>query len=142
MSETLGAPADRAALRFRYAAIAYAVYGIVYMVGGVLELTPERRVTFWGFMPWWAFYVAGALILFTLPIFVWQGVRWLALTLCFFTAFKALWMVGIQGRRLATGDPTDLFDWVFSTVAAIAAGLLLNAGLNRAPRPPPDATTT
>lgn len=126
-----GAVASEVALRdpYRMAAVAYGVYGTVYLVGAILELDPSRQVTHWGFVPWWAFYVAGALLLFTLPIFVWRGVRWLAFTLSFFCAVKAFWLSWLQGRAVQQGDETTLYNWLFAAVAAVAAGLLLRAGL-------------
>ncbi len=104
------------------------IYGIVYFVGAIYELTPDRKVTHWGFVPWWVFYAAGLAVLMTFPVFVWRHVRWLALTLCFFTAVKALWLFYLQGRRLQAGDPTNLYNWFFAAVAITASLLLLRAG--------------
>ena len=43
-------------------------------VCSVMELDPSRKITFWGFVPWWSFYVAGAMVMVTIPIFVARGV--------------------------------------------------------------------
>ena len=59
------------------AALAYLVYGTVYLVGAIMELDPARQRTFWGFVPWWAFYALGAAFVLTFPVYISRGVRWL-----------------------------------------------------------------
>lgn len=113
------------------AAAAYAFYGVVYLVGAIMELTPERKVVFWGFVPWWAFYVAGAALLLSLPVFIARGVRWLTATLAFFTAGKALWLFWIQGRNFAAGDGTNPYNWFFAVVAIGTSYLLVRALVRR-----------
>ena len=118
---------------YKQAAIAYAIYGIVYLIGAILELEPERKVTFMGFVPWWVFYVAGVAILASFPVVVWKGVRWFTLTLVFFTSGKAAWLCYLQGRRLSAGDPTNAYNWFFAVVALVAAVMLFRAGWPRKP---------
>ena len=109
--------------------MAYAVYGAVYLVGAIAELDPSRRVTFFGFVPWWAFYVAGGLLLFSLPPLVWRGWRKVTFALAFFTGAKALWLSFLQGRRLSRGDPVRGYDLLFAVVAVVACALLQRAAL-------------
>lgn len=116
--------------KYKHAAIAYALYGVIYMMGALIELDPSRRVTFWGFVPWWVFYAAGFAVLFTFPVFVWRGVRWLALTLVFFTVSKAFWLCWIQGRHFQAGEPISRYNLFFAAAAVVAAVMLLRAGLD------------
>jgi hypothetical protein len=113
------------------AALTYIVYGVVYMVGAILELDASRQITHWGFVPWWAFYVMGAAFLVVLPIFIWKDVRWLLWILMVSTAGKALWLCYLQGRRWSTGNATPLYDWLFALVAMSTSLMLLRAALAR-----------
>ena len=119
---------------YKLAAMAYLTYGLVYLTGAVWEIQadPARKVTFWGVVPWWAFYVAGAGILVTLPVYLWREIRWLALTLAFFTAVKALTLCWIQGRHISAGQEQSLYNWVFAVIAATTSILLLRA--SRSPK--------
>jgi hypothetical protein len=112
------------ARRWRVAAGVYAAYGVVYLTGAVLNLTPERMTTFFGFVPWWAFYVAGLGLVVGLPVLVWKRYRWFTRILTLGPAIKALMLCWRQGRRLSAGEPLPVFDWVFMTVAMVAAGCL------------------
>jgi len=116
---------------YAQASVAYVVYGLVYLGGAVAELSYEQRRDFFGFVPWWAFYVVGAGLLALLPALLWRGIRWLAALLCFFTAFKGLWLIWAQARHLAAGEPTRAFRWLFAAVALGASLLLLRAALRR-----------
>ena len=62
---------------YALAAVVYLAYGLVYLGGAVAALTPERQVTFFGFVPWWAFYVVGLGLVMTLPALVWRRFKWL-----------------------------------------------------------------
>ena len=116
---------------YAQAALAYAVYGVVYLGGALLELTPERMKTSFGFVPWWSWYVIGALMVASLPVFLWRKVRWLAFVLAAGTGTKFTWLVYSQGRHLANNEPTSLYNWMFAVVAACACGLLIRAALRR-----------
>lgn len=107
--------------RHSIAAVAYAVYGVVYLVGAILELAPERKVTFFGFVPWWAFYVLGGALILTLPFVLRRGVRWLAGLLAFFVAAKALHLLWKIGRAVAAGEPASPYLLFFAAVAALTA---------------------
>ena len=111
------------------AAIAYFLYGVVYLIGAILELDPSRKITFWGFVPWWSFYVVGALIIMSLPYFIMRGVRWLTWVLAFFVTGKAVWLLWIQARNFHTGIGLDAYNIFFSLVAATAATLLWHAAI-------------
>lgn len=125
----------------KVAALSYFIYGVVYLVGAILELDPSRRVIFWGFVPWWAFYVAGGLILATIPIFIMRGIRWLIWVITLFVSAKCLWLVWIQARNFQAGVSADLYNLFFAAVAGITAILLLRAALTpaEAASPPSDA---
>lgn len=131
MAAAVDVAAPRARV-YRQAAVAYAIYGCVYLVGAVFELSPERRITFWGFVPWWAFYVAGAALIPALSSLVWRRYRRLTMVLSVLVAGKVLTLVWTQGRRLAAGEPPDLYNGFFAAVALTAVVMLARAGFGRA----------
>src|SRR4051812_38024950 len=98
--------------RYRTAAVGYFIYGAVYLTGALFELTPERQRSFHG-IPWWAFYVAGGLLLVPLPLLVGRGRVWLTRILTLGPAAKALTLCFREGRHLAAGDPPRPFEWLF-----------------------------
>ena len=56
------------------AAVAYFLYGVVYMVGAIGELDASRMRNFvGGTVPWWVFYVLGGAFIVVLPILVARG---------------------------------------------------------------------
>ena len=119
---------------YRLAAVCYFVYGVVYLVGACISLTPERMVTFFGFVPWWAFYVAGGLMMLVLPLLVWRRFKWLTRVIALGPAGKALalcWRPG-RGPIGVSQDPASgasfAYDWFFLGVAILAAVLLFRAG--------------
>jgi len=122
----------------KVAAVSYFIYGVVYLLGAILELDPSRRVTFWGFVPWWTFYVAGAAIIATIPFFIMKGIRWLTWLLSFFVSIKCLWLVWVQGRNMSSGLEIDLYNIFFAAVAGVTAMLLLRAGLSKHGGSPPE----
>ena len=75
---------------YRRAAVAYAAYGCVYLAGAVIQLTPERQRDFFGFVPWWVFYVAGAALVAGLPVLIWRRRMWFTRILAFFPVIKAV----------------------------------------------------
>ena len=111
------------------AAIAYAVYGVVYLVGAIFELDNDRMRDFWGGIPWWVFYVVGTLFLVGFPFLIWRGLKWLIWPLCGLTGFKAFWLCWIQGRRVSAGDAIDWYQVFFVVVAVVACVLLYRAGV-------------
>jgi hypothetical protein len=111
------------------AAIAYAVYGVVYLVGAVFELNDARMRVFWGGVPWWVFYVVGTIFLVGFPFLIWRGLRWLIWPLCVLTGFKAFWLCWIQGRRVHVGEAIDWYQVFFVLVAVGASVLLFRAGM-------------
>ncbi len=116
---------------YRLAAVCYFLYGVVYLVGACIWLTPERMVTFFGFVPWWAFYVAGGLMVLALPLLVWRRFKWLTRVIALGPAGKALALCWRQGRGPSdlSRDPASfVYDWFFLGVAILAAVLLFRAG--------------
>ena len=113
---------------YQRAAIAYALYGTLYLGGAVAALDQERRSTFFGFVPWWAFYVVGALLLAVVPVLVWRRYKWFTRILCFGPAVKALVLFWRTGQDLQAGEGLDLFQVVFAFTAMAAASLLALAG--------------
>lgn len=120
---------------YRRAAVAYGVYGIAYLVGAILQLTLDRQRDFFGFVPWWAFYVAGAALVLMLPVLIWRRYRWLSRILSFLVAIKALTLCIKQGRLMGAGEAPVPYNWFFIVVAIVAAGLLFRAGWGRQPDP-------
>ena len=117
----------RVARAYHLAAVAYALYGVVYFVGAVVALTPERQVSWLGIVPWWAFYAVGLVLLLLLPVLIWRQWQWLCRILALGPASKALVLFWRQGRLLANGEPPGLFNWLFAVVAIAAALLLARA---------------
>jgi hypothetical protein len=118
------------------AALGYFFYGVVYLVGAMMELDPSRKIIFWGFVPWWSFYIAGALVMVTIPIFVARGVIWLTWIIAFFVAGKAGWLVWMQGRSFQQNASVDSYNTFFALVAGVAAMLLFHAALEGRRRSP------
>ena len=112
---------------YAQAATFYLFYGLVYFGGAVAALTPDRKVTFFGFVPWWAFYVAGLVLICTLPLLVWRGAKWLTRFLTIAVAIKALTLCWKQGRLIQSGEGADPYTWFFIVVAIAAAALLFRA---------------
>lgn len=106
----------------RVAALAYFVYGVVYLSGAILELDESRRRNFFGdTIPWWVFYIIGGLFVLGLPLLVAKGIRWLMWVLAFFTAVKALYLF----YRL--GSDFYWFNLMFAVVALAATITLARA---------------
>ena len=112
-----------------WAALAYALYGFVYLWGAIGVLNPSRMITFWGVVPWWAFYLVGLAFMMSLPYLVLRGIRWLIFSLSFFTAFKTLWLFYMEGRHFAESAPVGAYNIFFAVVAMGASLTLLAAGL-------------
>ena len=108
---------------YHLAAACYFAYGLIYLGGAIVALTPQRRVTFFGFFPWWGFYLAGSLMLLLLPLLVWRRKRWLTRLLAFGPAGKALTLCWRQGR-----EGLVVHDLLFLVAAVLAAVLLFRAG--------------
>ncbi len=118
---------------YRRAALAYGVYGCVYLGGAVAALTPDRKTTFFGVVPWWVFYVVGALLLLALPVLIWRELMWLTRILALGPAGKALTLLWQQGRQVADTGEADLFRLFFAVLAVTTACLLALAGFGPQP---------
>ena len=115
---------------FPRAAIAYGLYGLVYLFGAWLQLTPDRRHDFHG-VPWWAFFVAGSALILIVPTLIWREHRRFTAVMSIFPAIKAMTILLKQGKALGTGEPTNTYNWFFVVVALIASTLMFRAGLSR-----------
>ncbi|AWT59153.1 MAG: hypothetical protein DF168_00333 [Candidatus Moanabacter tarae] len=113
---------------YRRAAIMYLIYGIVYLLGAILQITPERMGVFFGFVPWWAFYLLGMLSVVFLPFLVWCRLKWFTRVLAFGPAIKSISLVFKQYRILVTGETPLFYNWLFIFVALFAAIHLFQAG--------------
>ncbi len=117
--------------RYRAAAVAYAVYGIVYMAGAIVQLSEERRTEFFGFLPWWSFYVAGAAVMLWFPVLIWKRHRTFTRVLSVFPFIKGLTLLLKQGKLMGAGHETVLYNWMFAVVAVVASVFLVRAGFGR-----------
>ena len=97
-------------------------------------MTPDRQHDFYG-VPWWGFFVVGALLLAGLPILVWQERRRFTQVLSVFPALKAITLVVKQGKLMGAGEPTVAYNWFFASVALIASVALFRAGFGSPPSP-------
>jgi len=118
---------------YRRAAVAYFVYGVVYLVGAVIALSPDRQRDFFGFVPWWAFYIAGLALIITLPVLVWQRRMWFTRVLSIFPVIKALSLLIKQGKLMGQGEPSLAYNWFFALVAMGAGVFLFRAGWGEQP---------
>ncbi len=119
----------------RQAALAYFLYGVIYLLGAGLEartLSPEQVARYSRHAPLWTFFAVGALVVLALPVFIDRGVRWLTLALALMVSVKAGTLFWTQGRALASADSSPSFFKVFFAVVALLAALALaRAGLRR-----------
>jgi hypothetical protein len=109
----------------------YFIYGMVYLLGAVLQITPERMGVFFGFVPWWAFYLLGTLTVFSLPFLVWYRLKWFTRVLAFGPAIKSISLVLKQYRFFIAGETPLFYNWLFIFVALLAATHLFQAGWGR-----------
>ncbi len=114
----------------RLAAIAYAIYGIVYLVAAIIELTPDRKVTRHG-IPWWFWYLTGVALILTLPVLIDRGWRKVTLVLAVLTGGRALYLIVRQARHLSAGESAAVHNWFLIAVAMVTCVLLLRAGAIR-----------
>ena len=120
--------------RYRVAALSYLLYGIVYFLGAALRMTPERQVHFHG-LPWWSFFLGGAVLLGVIPYFIWHGRKWLTRIIAFGPAAKCLVLVRREFLTAQSDAPIDSFNVVFALIAFLAAFLLFRAGFSRKAEP-------
>jgi len=113
--------------RYHQAAVAYFLYGIVYLSGAWFRLTPERQVSIYN-IPWWAFYIAGALLVIVLPLLVWKHFKWFTRIIVLGPTIKAVVLLKRELPATLSGTEIDLFNWFFVGVALVAAYLLFRAG--------------
>ncbi len=112
---------------YRRGAVAYLVYGCVYMLGAAMQLTPERQHDFFG-VPWWAFFVVGAMLVAGVPVLIWREYRRFTAVLSIFPGIKAMTLVWKQGKLMGAGEPTNQYNWFFAVVAMTASIMLFRAG--------------
>ena len=108
--------------------MAYVAYGVVYMIGAVIQLTPDRQRDFFGFVPWWVFYLLGAALVLSLPVLVWRRYRRFTQILSVFPVIKAVTLLVKQGRLLGAGEAASTYNWFFAAVAFVAGAMLFRAG--------------
>ncbi len=113
---------------YRRAAVAYAVYGTIYFGGACASLSEDRRGIYFGFVPWWVFYAAGALLLLILPVLVWKRRKWFTRILCLGPASKALVLCWRMAQPVEAGSPPLLFNLFFAGAAIVATLALFAAG--------------
>lgn len=118
---------------YAQAALGYFVYGGAYLAGAALRLAPERRVDSFGMVPWWAWFVAGALLWLVLPLLILRRWRWLVLPLALGPIGRGLFLAWRQGRAVTAGGGMSVFEAAWAVVALVAGALLIRAGLGEGP---------
>ena len=66
---------------YSLAAAAYFGYGLVYLLGAALAMSPEREVPTFGVVPWWLWFILGSVLTLVGPMLVWRRIRWFTLVL-------------------------------------------------------------
>lgn len=99
------------------------------MIGAVIELSDDRKRNFMrGHVPWWVFYLVGAVFVIGFPLLINRGYRWFTGVLALLVAGKALYLFyGLSKSFVA-------FNLFFALVALVAACTL---GATTAKNPPP-----
>ena len=111
--------------------MAYAVYGLVYMFGAIVQLDQERQREFFGVLPWWSFYLVGAAIIAWFPVLIWNRRRTFTRVLSIFPFIKAMTLLIKQGKLLGAGEEALVYNWFFAVVAVTASVLLMKAGFSK-----------
>ena len=113
---------------FHRAAVIYFIYGAIYFGGAMAQLTSDRKTVFFGFVPWWAFYVLGAIVVIGFPLLVWYRFKWFTRILAFGPLIKAGTLVARQLPAEIVSGSMNPFPWIFAAAAVWAAVHLFYAG--------------
>ncbi len=100
----------------------------MYLGGSLTGLTPDRQTTYLGFVPWWAFYIAGVLLWIGIPWIVWRGHTLFTRIIALGPAGKALVLFWQAGRHIAEGEAPSPYRLFFAATAVTTACLLAVAG--------------
>ena len=123
--------------RYKQAALAYLVYGIIYLCGAIYlaNLGLSERGSMEGGA--WVWYVVGGLFVCVFPYVIWREVRWFTLVLATFMLFRVYELIrmGLNDQQSVVPMPwggemtrsTGAF--VFALVAVLAMCMLLRAAL-------------
>jgi hypothetical protein len=124
------------ARKYAQAAIAYLVYGLIYLAGAIylgrIGKGPEGSV-------WW--YLIGAAMAFGFPYLIWKRFKWVTRILAVLVLVRVIGLVRIAMR---TGTETVALPWggeiavshgaiAFMLVALVTSILLARAGWQRRP---------
>lgn len=124
------------ARKYQQAAVAYLVYGVIYLAGAIylgrMGRGPEGSV-------WW--YLVGAAIALGLPYLIWNQYTWVTRILSLLVLLRAVALARIAMRGGTEAVPLpwggDMATWqgaiLFMLVAAITGVLLARAGWERSP---------
>ena len=112
---------------YLHAAAGYAAYGVVYLVAAAAELRPEMRRDWFGFVPWWAFFLLGGVLILIVPLAILRWRPWVARIMALGPLAKALVLCFRLGTGRVSGAGFALTA-AFAAVAIIATVLLLRAG--------------
>lgn len=128
---------DLKARKYNQAAIAYLVYGVIYLAGAIhlgrVGKGPDATV-------WW--YVIGAAIAVGLPCLIWMRFKWATRILAVLLLVRVIGLVriavrpGAESVPLPWGGDVDMSNGaiVFMLIALTASILLARAGWHRSPR--------
>ena len=122
---------------YKEAAIAYLIYGIIYLAGAIylsqIGLSDRGAMDNGG----WIWYAVGALMVVGFPLIIWRGVRWFTLLIASFMLYRVY-----ELTRIAFDAQQDFLPmpWggdmtrstgaiIFAVIAVLTMGMLLRAGL-------------
>lgn len=122
---------------YRQAAVAYLIYGIIYLAGAIylstLGLSDRGSMENMG----WIWYAVGALMVIGIPYLIWREIRWFTLLIAVFMMYRVyeLIRIAMQGQQDLIPMPwggemaRSTGALIFATVAVLTMGMLLRAGL-------------
>ena len=119
--------------RYRQAAVAYLVYGVVYLAGAVY--LAEAGFATRGSGSGWIWFVVGLAFLVVIPAVIWRGVQWFTLLIAALMAIRVAGLVRIMWvdwrvpAPLPGGGqiPLGVGALVFAMITLVAMGLLIRA---------------
>jgi len=111
---------------YKTAAFCYLIYGIFYLSVAFSELTPARKTTFWGIVPWWSFYILGLIFVIFLPWLILKRKPLLCLILAIGPGTKALYLLYQQEKNFHL-HKIEWYNLSFALLAMVTSLMLFYA---------------